>query len=149
MVIEDERGNRQYGQTLTFTTVAAAQTQSFSGRPVIETEGVKAISNASAELSSFVAMNDYDNGYVFVVYGTNRSILSDIEDYENYAEIPKLTGTTKVKVKEKFAGRDRLSLKISKLKSATRYYYRSCVQYGKTGSRVFKCGDIETFMTLN
>jgi hypothetical protein len=149
MVIEDERGYRQYGQTLSFTTVNEAQTQSFSGRPVAETEGVKAITNASAELSSFISMNDYDNGYVFVVYGTNLSILNDIEDYETYAEIPKLKGTIKSKVKEGFAGRDRLSLKINKLKSATRYYYRSCVQYGKTGNRVFKCGDVETFMTLN
>ncbi len=149
IVIEDQNGNRQYGQPLSFTTINKADTQSFVGRPVIETEGATYVSSRGAELAGFVSMNDYANGLVYIVYGTDRSDLLDLDEYDKYEDIPVVRGvTSKFIINKDFSGRDRQVKKVTSLKSATRYYYVACVEY-KSPSLRRACGEVESFTTLN
>ena len=151
IVTEDDDGNRQYGQTRTFTTISSANTQSFNGEPSAETEGSKSISSNSATIQGFVSMNDYSLGNVFFVYGTSRSLVSDAEDYNTYAAIPVSKGLlSKKSVNAKFTGRNTVTTSASSLVNATTHYYRVCVEYADTGeSPELECGQIESFTTLN
>jgi len=154
IVAEDEDGNRRYGETRTFTTISRANTQSFSGRPVAETEGAKNISAYGAEIEGFISMNDYKEGYAFMVFGSSRSDVENAEDYASYNDIP-ISGVivNKVSVNSQFTGRNTIRTSAYGLRAATKYYYRVCVQYyededDKTDPELH-CGEVASFTTLN
>lgn len=96
-------------------------------------------------------MNDYSIGNAFFVYGTSRSLVNDVEDYDTFAEIPVSKGLlSKKTVNAKFTGRNTITTSASSLLNATTHYYRVCVQYGDAGeSPELECGQIESFTTLN
>ncbi len=151
LVVEDEDGNMQYGQTRTFKTVSTANSQSFSGRPTAETEGSSNLSSYGGYIYGFVSMNDYSEGNVFFVYGTDRSLVRSADEYNSYAEIPVLSGAvTKNSVDANFTGRNTAYTYMYGLSNARTYYYRVCVEYADSGdSPELECGQIETFTTLN
>lgn len=149
LVVEDDKGYRQYSQTRTFTTVAKASDEEFSGVPGLDTEGVEAVTTNAGIISGFVTMNDYETGKVFVIYGTDRSKVNDLEDIESYDDVSVLdTSIKKAVVKETFAGRDTLTYSLKSLKAATNIHYRFCVEYDdvKKGDTVI-CGETESFTT--
>ncbi|MCB9811056.1 MAG: hypothetical protein H6779_04490 [Candidatus Nomurabacteria bacterium] len=151
-VIEDEDGNIVLGQIRTLTTVKPAATLSFIGQPVVESEGVEKVTRSSADVKVFVSMNDYDNGTVFYVYSKDRSSLTDLEDdYDNYDDIPTARGANLIKQKTRGEVNERTTVtgKISRLTQATKFYYRACVEYEYRSDLVFRCSDIESFVTAN
>jgi hypothetical protein len=151
LVAEDEKGYRHYSQTRTFTTVAEAQEQSFSGTPAVDTESVEKIDRSSATISGFVTLNDYDEGKVFFMYGTDRKRVDEIEDFDTYAEVSVLgSSLNKVLIKEEFIGRDTVYYNLSGLKVATQYFYRACLEYDdeRKGDSLI-CGEVESFVTQN
>ena len=154
-VTEDEDGNTIYGQVRTFTTVKQASETSFAGRPVIESEGITNITSNGAEIKSFVSMNDYDKGNVFVIYAKDRSFLDDVEDYDSFDEIPVASygkdGLSKQIIVRDVSERTTVSARIYYgLAKATKYYYSSCVEYVYRGnSKTITCSDTESFITAN
>ncbi len=148
---EDKDGNRQYGQTRTFTTVSSANTMSFNGRPSAETEGSSAITATGASIQGFVTMNDYSLGNVFFVYGSDRNQVVDAEDFDSLAQIPVAAGlVAKKSANAKFTGRNTVKLTASGLARGTKNYYRICVEYTDTNkSPYLSCGEVESFTTLN
>ncbi len=149
VVIEDEDGYRQYGEVRSFTTPSAATTVSFTGRPFVETGGVINIGTGSGEIKGFVSMNDYEEGVLFFTYGLDSGRVKDAEDYDTYEEIPIERGVYgKTVVEDEFRGRDIVKLRIWNLNPATKYYYNVCVEY-RDGGRKIRCGDAESFVTLN
>lgn len=154
-VTEDEDGNVIYGQIRTFTTVRQASETSFAGRPVIESEGITNITANGAEVKSFVSMNDYDKGNVFVIYAKDKSFLDDVEDYDSFDEIPVASygkdGLSKQIIVRDVSERTTVSARIYYgLAKATKYYYSSCVEYVYRGdSKTITCSDIESFTTAN
>ncbi len=153
LVAEDERGNRHLGQVRTFTTIAPASVQTFSGRPTAETEGSTNIQAAAATVNGFVSMNDYGVGNVFFVFGTSRSAVANATDYDSFREIPVSAGVImKRSVNAKFTGRNSVRIGLSSLRRATQYHYRVCVEYSERDDGVnpaLRCGQIESFTTLN
>jgi hypothetical protein len=153
IVVEDEDGHRQYGQTRTFTTIADALTQSFSGRPTAETEGATDIRSTGADIQGFISMNDYETGMAFFVYGANRSNVIAADEYDSYQDIPvSETMITKQSVNSSFTGRNTVKSGTYNLKPATRYYYRACVEYYEEDDKTdpaIRCGEAESFTTLN
>lgn len=154
IVAEDEDGNRRYGEIRTFTTISRADTQSFSGRPIAETEGAKNISAYGAEIEGFISMNDYNEGLAFMVFGSSRSDVSNAEDYSSYNDIP-VSGVivNKVSVNYQFTGRNTIRTNAYGLRAATKYYYRVCVQYYEDeddkADPELHCGEVASFTTLN
>jgi hypothetical protein len=155
-VAEDERGYRHYGQTRTFTTISPAAVQTFSGRPLAETEGTIDIKASGATVQAFISMNDYVSGLAFFVYGTNRSVLEDITEEEDYDSFKEIIVDSKVTYKRslttKATGRNTAKLSLSSLKPATKYFYRACVEYYDSEDIKrpnIRCGEVETFTTLN
>lgn len=149
LVVEDDKGYRQYSSTRSFTTVGKASDETFSGAPGIDTEGVDLVTTSGSTISGFVTMNDSEVGKVFVMYGTSRSKVNDIEDYETYEDVPVLdTSIKKAIVEEEFTGRDTLTYSLRSLKSATPLYYRFCVAYDDdTAGDTLICGKTESFTT--
>jgi hypothetical protein len=151
VVVEDQKGNRQYGKTRTLFTPDSAMTVSFTGRPLVETEGVEEIRSTSAELKGFVSMNDYEDGLLFFVYGTSLRDINDVEDYDTYEEVRVVRGEmnkAKTRDRELFNGRDVVRLRVSGLQRATKNYYRVCVEY-RDGGDAIRCGDSQSFVTSN
>lgn len=154
-VTEDEDGNVIYGKIRTFTTVREASETSFSGQPVIESEGITNITSYGAEVKSFVSMNDYDNGNVFIVYSKDRAHLSDVEDYDTFDEVEAATydneGLIKQIINQNVSERTTVTASIYYgLEKATKYYYRSCVEYVyRNNSKTITCSDAESFITAN
>ena len=149
VVIEDEDGYRQYGQVRTFTTPSSATVVSFSGSPLVETNGVVNITSYSAELSGFVSMNDFDEGILFFTYGSDIGDINDVEDYDTFEEIPTKRGVTGKQITDKeFTGRDIVKQRVSGFKRATKYYYNVCVEY-RDGRSKIRCSETESFVTLN
>lgn len=147
-VAEDEDGHRFYGLVRTFTTISAATTHSFSGRPLAETEGATDIRSTNARVQGFVSMNDYKTGVVFFVSGTNRSLVEDAEDYSSYEEIPVAAPSIKKQIANRsFTGRNTVTSNLGGLQNGTRHFYRVCVEYNE--ARDVRCGQVESFTTLN
>lgn len=151
LVAEDDKGYRHYSQTRTFTTIAPARTESFSGVPGVDTEGVTEISSNGATIEGFVTLNDYNEGQVFFMYGTDRTRVNDIEDYETYDDVSVSSDSlVKIMTEADFYGRDTVTQKISSLKAASTYYYRVCLAYDdKKKGDILSCGDVESFSTAN
>ena len=151
LVVEDDKGYRQYSSIRSFTTVGKASDEEFTGAPGLDTEGVELVTTNSGTISGFVTMNDNEVGKVFVMYGTSRSKVNDIEDYETYEDVPILdTSIKKAIVEEEFTGRDTLTYSLKSLKSATPVYYRFCVAYDDdTAGDSLMCGETESFTTAS
>ncbi len=151
-VLEDEGGDVIYGEIRSFTTVRQALTSTSASRPVVETEGVINITANTAEVKSFINMNNYDAGTVFYVKSLNSSDVSRINNYDNYDAIPIVRGEslTKQIVAKDVKERTTISGRISGMVKATKYYYRACVEYlDSRDNKNIACSNVESFVTTN
>jgi hypothetical protein len=149
LVVEDADGYRQYAPVNSFVTVEQAKSQNFTGLPDVEADGVSNIKSSGARLHAFVTMNDYSEGQVFFVYGTDRTLISEIDDYDKYEEIPVPKTGFKKKIAVKiFSGRDNVYTDVGSLARATKYYYRACAAVPEEFDG-FRCSDTSSFTTLN
>jgi len=150
-VAEDKDGNRQYGQTRTFTTIRSASTLSFSGRPTLENEGVANVTSNGAEIKGFISMNDYKTGIAFFVFGTDRTAIGQIENHGTFKDIPVIRGQVdKRSVNQNFTGRSTVVARLSGLSKASTTYYRVCVEYAtNSGVTDVRCSSVGSFITAN
>lgn len=152
-VTEDMRGYRHYGEVRSFTTIDVAETQSFYGKPTAETEGASSIDSTSAKVSGFVSMNDYLSGNAFVVYGQDRGAVEDADYFASYNDIAVVAGSiNKRSASSKFTGRNTVVVGLSGLSRATKYYYRTCIEFSRNNDGInpaIRCGEVESFVTLN
>lgn len=152
-VMEDQDGYLVLGEVRSFETVAKALTQSFSGLPKAETEGVAKVLSTSAEIRGFISMNDHTEGTGFVVYGTDYSDVNDVEDdYETFAEIKVARdGLGKLSSRDKLVERNTVTFSVRSLSRATKYYYSVCVEYKEDRGNDLRinCSETESFVTAN
>ncbi len=119
--------------------------------PEAETEDEDDVDEDSATLEGKIRMNDFDNGFVFFVYGQDESDVEDVEDEDEYSDIDEDGDNLQkeeVDDNNDEDGWESYDLDINGLDTDERYYYRICVEYDNDdGDEELVCGDVEDFKT--
>lgn len=118
--------------------------------PEAYTDTATNIDRYEARLRGEVDMNDFDDGEVFFVYGTDEGQIEDVErDYDSYRDVD-TDGKRlqKVRVDSGLDGSEDYSYTVSDLSRDTDYYYQICVGYEDyDGDDALACGGVENFTT--
>lgn len=157
-VSEDEDGRRDYGSTLSLRSDDDYDNDDDDWdddndndeEPDVETGGASSIRTSSAELRGEVDMNDYENGYVFLVYGEDEDLIDAVtDDYDQYADID--TAGDDLQKTGIYSGLDNTRTFftiVGGLDEDTDIFYAYCVEYeDDDNDEVITCGDTESFTT--
>ncbi len=120
--------------------------------PNVETRYANDVDDSSADIHGYVDMNDYNNGFVFYVYGKDESAISNIETlYDSYSDVNENgEDLQKSEVDGDLDSSNSYSESITNLDSDEYYYYNFCVGYVDTeGQDKLECGSSENFKTLD
>ena len=118
-------------------------------KPDAETRSATDIQDDQAKLRGDVDMNDFDNGYVFFVYGENEGDIEDVENEDRYFDID-VNGDDiqKVVVDYELDGSSSYDRNVFSLDGNTDHYFRICVEYeDDDNDDRLECGDVENFET--
>ncbi len=146
---EDNLGNTVNDVNCSALTRPASQEACDNRQPEATTKIVYHVTKDSADLRGEVDMKDYNNGFVFFVYGQRESSVRDVVDEHRYSSIHN-DGQylRKVLVDSDLDGHDSYTKNVDGLESSERYYYRICVEYTKTnGDSDLECGSVKYFNT--
>lgn len=115
--------------------------------PTVETRSATDIGNDDARLRGYVDMNDYDDGEVFFVYGTDRDQVEEVEDeYDSYSDVDQDgERLRKMRVDSSLEGSESYENRVSNLDEDTRYYFSICVGYDD--DEELDCGSVLNFRT--
>jgi hypothetical protein len=156
-VAEDEAGRVDYGSILSFRGDDYDNDRdddddhdSNDDRPDVETLGASSVRTSSAEVRGEVDMNDFEDGYVFLVYGEDEDMVVEIADeYDEYGDID--TNGDNLQKTGIYSGLDDYRTfwtSISGLDEDTEIYYAYCVEYeDEDNDETIICGDTESFTT--
>lgn len=147
-VAEDEDGDEDYGNILSFRTDEGSN----NDEPSVNTRSAVNITDDSADLRGTVDMNDFSNGRVFFVYGEDEDAVDDVaDDYDTYAEVTEDgDDLQKLLVDNDLDGDDSYQEEAANLDSDTDIYFSLCVEYeDEDGDEQLVCGDTEVFVTDN
>lgn len=119
--------------------------------PSVTTDNADDVQNDSAVLTGDIDMNDFENGYVFFVYGEDESAVEDAADESEYGDIDTDgDDLRKVVVESNFDDDDSFEETVTGLNDDTDYFFRLCVQYDdEDDDATLECGDVEDFTTEN
>lgn len=151
-VMRDQSRNLLFGETMTFTTIGQASSVStFTGAPTVENESISKVTASGAEVKIFVNMNDYDTGRVYLVWAVDKADVQGASKYKSFDDIPKVKDKkldlNKILVSKSVSDRVTVVGRLSGLTKATRYYYRSCVDY--KDATASSCSGVESMITTN
>jgi hypothetical protein len=143
---DEERGIR-CGSTRSFQTRA----RQLDG-PTISGQTVT-VSGDQARFSATVDMEDFFDGHVFLVYGTNEEQVTQVEELSTFDRVRQAEDELQKRSLEiDFDVRDTFSETIVDLQPLAVYYYRFCVEYEAENDRgyessVVRCGRVDLFRT--
>ena len=143
---EDNDDQIECGSVRDFTTGE----DSPSEEPSVDTDDAENIDDQSAELNGSVDMNDFENGLVFFVWGTNETQIGAIaDDNDTYDEVPDdQDALDKEEVDSDLDGSDDYTETVDGLESDTEYFYTICVEFENADEDdELICGDVERFVT--
>ena len=145
-VIEDEDGDEHYGVLRAFHTDDGGTDED---DPDVDTDDADDVTDDSAELNGSVDMNDFNNGYVFFIYGEDEDAVEDTEDEDDYSDIDEDGDDLQKEVVDAdLDSDDTYVLDIDGLDSNTTYYFRIAVEYeDEDDDTVVVYGDVESFTT--
>jgi hypothetical protein len=155
-VAEDENGDRDYGNTLSFRTDGDNDdnddddNNNDEDEPTVETEDADDIGENEAELSGEVDMNDFENGVVFFAYGEDEDQVDDVaDDFDSYNDVEEDGDNLQVTLVDgDLDGQDDYAADITGLDNNTEIFYALCVAYeDEDDDEVIVCGDTESFTT--
>ncbi len=143
----DEDGDTDYGATLSFRTTGDAN--SAEDEPSVTTKAASDVEDTSAELNGTVAMNDFEDGRVFFVYGTDEDAVGDASDENEYSDITEDgDDLRKVEVDADLNGTSSYTLTVTSLDEDTTYYFRLAVEYeDEDGDSDIEFGSLRSFTT--
>ncbi len=157
-VAEDEDGRLDYGSILSFRSDDDQNDDdddwddddNDEDQPDVETLGTTNVRTTSAELRGEVDMNDFEDGYVFLVYGEDEDMVDEIADeYDEYADID--TDGDNLQKTGVYSGLDDYRTfwtTVSNLDEDTEVFYAYCVEYeDEDNDETITCGDTESFTT--
>lgn len=148
-IAEDENGDEDYGNILSFRTHDNGS-YSNDDEPDVDTQGASNITDHSAKIKGGVDMNDFNNGVVFFVYGEDEDQIDDIaDDYDTYSDVDEdEDDLQKVKVDSDLDGDASYYASFSGLNDDTDIFYSICVEFeDEDNNDMIICGDTEDFTT--
>lgn len=154
-VAEGDNGTSAVGVTKSFTYTGTNSSNnndnSNNNEPDVTTGNATGITSSTARLEGEVDMNDFDNGYVFFVYGEDENKVDRAADENQYSDIDTSgSDLKKVVVDSSFDNDDSFSESVSGLQHDTDIFYRLCVGYtDDNDDDALVCGDVENFTTDN
>lgn len=142
---ENEDGDRDYGSVLSFRTTG----NDTNDEPIATTKAATDITDDSAELNGTVDMNDFDNGRVFFVYGTDNNAVEDVDTENEYTDIDEDgDNLMKVEVDADLDGTSSYTTDITNFDDNTTYYFRVAVEYDdEDGDSQIEFGSVRSFKT--
>lgn len=150
-VAEDPRGDLAFGSTLSFETDDDNDDDdNDEDEPDVTTEEADDVDNESAELNGEVDMNDFEDGTVFFVYGTDEDLVEEIEDeYDTFDDIDEDGDNLRKEVVDSNAdGYDFYSEDVFGLEEDEEYFFQICVEYeDEDDDETLLCGGVEEFET--
>ncbi len=151
-VAEDEDGDRTFGSILSFRTDDDSNDDDDNDedRPVATTDDADDVTNDSAELNGDVDMNDFEDGYVFFVYGEDENQVDDVaDDFDSYEDVDEDgDNLQKIALDSNLDGEKTYWADIGGLDEDTEIFYTLCVAFeDEDGDDVIVCGDTESFTT--
>ena len=148
-VVEDDKGYRHHSQILSFTTISEASDQTDDSIPTVDTEYVKKIDSNSAEIGGFIDMNEAGTGKAIIIYGSNRTLVRDVVDYDEYSDVPlSVNGFRNKLIVNNFTGRNTIRYQTADMRTAITYYFRASVEYDdEDKGNTLRCGEVESFTT--
>jgi hypothetical protein len=153
-IAEDENGNRTFGAILSFRTDDESNDDDNDSNdddmPEVDDLDANDITDNSVELEGSVDMNDFEDGYVFFVYGEDEDQVSDIaDDYDTYADVDEDgDNLQKISVDSSADGEKSYWATTTGLDEDTEIFYTLCVAFeDEDGDEVIVCGDTESFTT--
>lgn len=115
--------------------------------PEAQTQTAQNVTQNSATLRGHVAMNGFNNGQVFFVWGQNSSQVHSVSNYDTYNSIPQNgQNLQKQMVQSGFNGSSNFDAYVSGLNTNNQYHFRICVEYWDNGNRL-ECGNVRPFST--
>jgi hypothetical protein len=147
-VAEDEDGEKEYGYVLYFTTLDTDDSDEET--PNVVTRSPADITDETAIVRGRVEMEDFDNGIVFFVYGTDENKILDVDDdFDTFEEITETSSLLKkVEVEDDLDGNASYEYEVKNLSTDTQYHYRIGVQYeDENGDDTLELGDLRSFRT--
>jgi len=156
-IAEDEWGKTDYGTIISFRADNEWNDDDDDDkdlrngrRPEVETLGARNIRTSSAEVRGEVDMNNFENGYVFLVYGEDEDMVDEITDeYDEYDDID--TAEDDLQKTAIYSGLNTSRsfwIGIGGLDEDTDIYYTYCVAYEDSDEdESITCGDTESFTT--
>ncbi len=120
--------------------------------PEVETRSASDINDDDAELRGYVDMNDFEDGEVFFVYGTDEDQIEDVEDdFDSYSDVDTDgENLRKVRVDSSLDDSDSYETRVTGLDDDTEYYFSICVGYeDEDNDDALACGEVEDFETEN
>lgn len=119
--------------------------------PEVTTEDADDITENSAELNGEVDMNEYNNGYVFLLYGEDEEMIEDATNESEYDAIDTDgDDLRKVVVDSDLDSDQEYTVTITGLDDDTEFFYTMCVEFeDEDDEEMIICGDIEDFETDN
>lgn len=119
--------------------------------PTVETRSATNISDDEATLRGYVDMNDFEDGEVFFVYGTDEDQIDEVEDdFDSYSDVDTDgDNLRKVRVDSSLDDSRTYGATVS-LDEDTRYYFSMCVSFeDEDNDDVIVCDSTEDFETDN
>lgn len=149
-VAKDDEGDRDYGAIRSFYVSDGGSSSSHNDdEPDVTTDDAEDIEDDEAELHGEVDMNDFNNGYVFFVYGEDEDQVEDVEDEDEYRDIDEDgDDLQKVVVDTDLDGSRSYWRRVTGLDDDTDHYFRMCVEYeDDDDDETLECGKVEHFET--
>lgn len=118
-------------------------------RPEVTTDEADDVDETSAELTGEVEMNDFEDGYVFFVYGEDEDMVEDATNEDEFDDIDEDGDDLQLLVVDSsLDDDDDFSELVTGLDDDTDYYFVLCVEYeDEDDDQALECGDVEEFTT--
>jgi len=151
-VAEDDDEEKAYGSIEDFQTDDDRyyDDDRNDDEPDVSVQSAYDIDDDSARFEGEVDMNDFENGEVFFVYGTDEDQIDDLEDdYESYYDVDEDGDyLQKFRLDSNLDRDSNYQMHVTGLDDNTDYYYRLCVGYeDEDGDDVLKCSSTRDFET--
>jgi len=151
-VAEDAAGSRSYGSLRGFEIHGSSNNNNSDDEiPDVTTSNATNINSYQAELRGSIAMNGFDNGIAFFVYGEDEDEVESVENDDSYSDIDEDgNDLQKISVDNNLDGNRNFGQTVYGLDNNTDYFYKMCVEYeDEDGDQTLECGSTEQFNTDN
>jgi hypothetical protein len=158
-IAEDEDGRRVQGSIMSFRSDDDGRNNNDDDDynndndedwPDVETGDANNVEDSYAALEGEVDMNDYEDGYVFLVYGEDEDQIDAVaNDFDSYQDVDEDgDDLQKVAVDSSLNNSSEYWVNVSSLNEDTEYFYAYCVAFeDEDDDEQLVCGDTESFTT--